>query len=294
MIKSRIVASSVNPQGCRLTTYLTTYPRFIHAEVMTHRGFSRNAASSRATPIEKMIAAVNDEPAWPERWGAKGKGMQDGGILREEIVSDGRVALDHLRKAAIDTVQILSDIGFAKQVANRYVEPWSHITVLITATHRIFTNFFKLRAHPAADPTFQALAYTMLEQYLASDPAELEWGEWHLPGLDPDAAEGFELSEKLKIATALAARTSYTAFDDGIDHAKAFEIHDVKLKGPPMHGSPFEHCAQASLEEYPISNFDNGYINRCGWWQYRKMIGGEATFAADLEEILASKPEWLK
>lgn len=43
--KCEIVADSVMPQGHRLTTYLITYPRIIHAEMMTHRMFSRNASS---------------------------------------------------------------------------------------------------------------------------------------------------------------------------------------------------------------------------------------------------------
>ena len=36
---------SISPQGVRLTTFELEYPRFIHAEMMTHRVFSRNALS---------------------------------------------------------------------------------------------------------------------------------------------------------------------------------------------------------------------------------------------------------
>ena len=45
-INAQIVADSINQMGDRITTYLLTYPRFIHAELMTHRVFSRNSASS--------------------------------------------------------------------------------------------------------------------------------------------------------------------------------------------------------------------------------------------------------
>ena len=64
MIKSEIIADSINVCGNRLTTFILEYPRFIHAEVMTHRVFSKNAASSRAIPIEKMIQQVIDETNW--------------------------------------------------------------------------------------------------------------------------------------------------------------------------------------------------------------------------------------
>ena len=62
----------------RITTLSIEYPRFIHSEFMTHRVFSRNAASSRAIPIRKMMAQVNDEPAMPISWGTNQSGMQAG------------------------------------------------------------------------------------------------------------------------------------------------------------------------------------------------------------------------
>ena len=52
-IKAEIVADSINPTGDGLTTYLLTFPKFILAELNTHRVFSKNSASSRAIPFEK-------------------------------------------------------------------------------------------------------------------------------------------------------------------------------------------------------------------------------------------------
>ena len=59
-----------------LTTLLLRYPRWIHAEFMTHRAFSRNAASSRAIPVEKLIRDVLQNTAEPIFWGKNQKGMQ--------------------------------------------------------------------------------------------------------------------------------------------------------------------------------------------------------------------------
>ena len=68
-ITAEIIADSLNPNGNRLTTFILQYPRFCHAEVMTHRMFSKNAASSRAIPTEKIIQAILDDPAMPVYWG---------------------------------------------------------------------------------------------------------------------------------------------------------------------------------------------------------------------------------
>ena len=64
-ITVKIIADSVAPSGKRLTTMLLRYPRFIHAELMTHRTFSRNASSSRAIPVKKIIADIMADPAMP-------------------------------------------------------------------------------------------------------------------------------------------------------------------------------------------------------------------------------------
>ena len=47
-ITVKVVARSRAPGVPDLITLQCRYPRFIHAEFMTHRVFSRNASSSRA------------------------------------------------------------------------------------------------------------------------------------------------------------------------------------------------------------------------------------------------------
>ncbi|NCU33333.1 MAG: hypothetical protein EOM23_10500 [Candidatus Moranbacteria bacterium] len=53
-----------------------TYPRIIHSEMMTHRMFSRNSASSRAIPFNKMVKMVEENPFIPIAWQKNHKGMQ--------------------------------------------------------------------------------------------------------------------------------------------------------------------------------------------------------------------------
>ena len=76
MIKAKIIADSKNPQGDRITTMEVTFPRFILAEFNTHRMFSRNSASSRAIPFEKMVKMVEEDPFIPIKWMKDHKGMQ--------------------------------------------------------------------------------------------------------------------------------------------------------------------------------------------------------------------------
>ena len=74
-IVARIVADSVSENGDRITTFELDYHRFIHAEVMTHRLFSRNAMSSRAVPVKTLIGQVRNNPATPIYWGKNQSGV---------------------------------------------------------------------------------------------------------------------------------------------------------------------------------------------------------------------------
>lgn len=140
-INAKIVADSKSPQGKRITTYLLTYPRSIHSELMTHRLFSRNAASSRAIPFSKMVDQIQNDPFIPIAWQKKHTGMQgseyheDPDILIETWLS----ARDEALKAA----KRLDLQNATKQVVNRLIEPWVWYHVLVTFTEG--ENFFKLR-----------------------------------------------------------------------------------------------------------------------------------------------------
>jgi len=193
-IKSEIIADSINGTGNRLTTYVLEYPRYIHSEIMTHRVFSKNAASSRAIPIEKMIQQVIDNPAMPTHWGKNMSGMQaneeldnmnkslEHGVLFVKNVTameKAKLLWLEARDEAIKYVQQLNEIGLHKQIANRLLEPWFNIRIILSGTE--FENFFALRAHKDAHPDLQKLAFLMLEQYNNSTPKLLQPGGWHIP-----------------------------------------------------------------------------------------------------------------
>lgn len=279
MIDALIISDSQGPTS-RLTTFVLTYPRFIHAELLTHRNFSRNSASSRAIPIAKMIRAVQENPAEPVFWGQNQPGMQAQAQLPEDQIVLARAMWLQAAQSASTYAEHLSTLGVHKQIANRVIEPFLHMTAMVTATD--WENFFSLRAHADAQPEFASLAYTMLEAYLTSRPNLLSVGDWHIPFGD-QLPEGTSLSNRLKVATARAARISYVSFDAPVDIEKDVALHD-KLTASG-HWSPTEHSAQATGDSHYSGNFR-------GWRQYRKTFPYENR-TADLPAILAARPSHL-
>lgn len=296
MITAQILADSINSRERRITTWLLEYPRFIHAEFMTHRDFSRNAGSSRAIPLKESIFAINKNPALPVWWGSTQKGMQSGPELTGENLVTAKSNCDRAMRYCIDQAWHTNEIGLHKSITNRWLEPWSHIKVIATITD--MRNFFALRAHPAAMPEFQVLAYRMLELYLESIPTEKKDGEWHIPfekgfKIDPILT----LPQRLKVATARCCWVSYNKPDKVIgEHTtvgEALARHDDAAKNG--HWSPFEHCARAVPigQVYAHSNFDTDNYPS-GWFQYRKGFNQERKTKVNLQDILNERPEWTK
>lgn len=286
-----------------VVTFLLRYPRFIHAEVMTHRLFSRNASSSRAIPVKRMIEDVLRDPAMPIHWGKNQRGMQADVECQEliEIASFGSELFDAetawllARDRAVEVAQSFDAAGYHKQVVNRIIEPYTHINVVVTATN--YANFFWLRRHPDAQPEIRALADAMWDALQASTPTILKPGDWHLPfvtAADLDRVESVyggngnvlevppSVEDLIKVSVARCARTSYLTHDGrDPDFDEDVALYERLVGSAPLHASPAEHQAKAdvpiftglntvSWENAALSgNFDPGYI------QYRKTLSGE-------------------
>lgn len=292
MITAKILADSMAPNGERLTTFILTYPRFIHSEFMTHRAFSRNAASSRAIPLSKMMDNIREKPAWPVYWGTKLAGMASG-----PEGDDNRAAEFCWRKAGenmLDWAKNLDTVNIHKSIANRLLEPFSHITVIMTSGAPGLKNFFKLRANPAAQPEFQALAYLMLDCWLKSEVQPIPWSGWHIPRFEGEKASEGNGSDTLKIAIGRCARLSYLTHEG--DHSVEKDLELYQKLETSGHWSPFEHVARAFdthpyQHEYDWGNFPEG------WMQYRKMYAherGDSAEGPELEKILEAAPAWVK
>lgn len=254
MIEAKILCDSINGVGNRITTWILTYPLFFHAQLKTHRVFSGNSASSRAVPVSRSIQDVIENPAMPETWGLAARGMQSKGELSGWERETAKKIWLESRDDAVSHAGRLLELGLHKQTVNRILEPYKHMTTVLTGTE--FENFFALRAEPDTQPEFQVLAYKMLELYNASTPTLLKGGEWHMPfgdKIDENRLKEMmgQLGEKsrenaiLKIATARCARGSYNNFYGKDDYVADAKLHDKLLSGSIIHASPAEHCAKA-------------------------------------------------
>ena len=251
---AEIIADSVNEWGTRLTTFVLTYPRFIHAEMLRHRAFSRCVSSSRAIPIAKMIKAVEEADLYPSFWGAAQKGMAADHEIKEEDKWCAIAIWDEHRKATIEAVQKLSDIGLHKQIPNRLLEPFAPVTELVTATE--YQNFFELRDHPAAQPEIQAIAKLMRKAYADSRPRECEVGQWHIPFVHPERDKDLAPESVLRVAVGRCARLSYLTHDGVRDPQEDINLCQKLWTSKPKHLSPFEHVARVAPWRVKCDNFD--------------------------------------
>lgn len=286
MYEVKIVADSINQAGIRITTMQLRCWRGIHAEFMTHRVFSRNASSSRAIPVATMLKQVWNDPAGPLHWGQNRPGMQ----AHSELIGWRRRAAQLLwsgaAKAACAFAWGLMKIGTHKQVANRILEPFQYISVIVTATE--WDNFFELRDHKDAQPEIQYLARLMRCAMDRSIPRLLTEGDWHLPYIRP---EDWTLAERLcqedrvtrdmpsrsevvailrKLSVARCARVSYLTHDGQEPNVeKDINLHDRLVTTKPIHASPAEHQAMSMHNDLNCRNFR-------GWLQYRVELDAAA------------------
>lgn len=266
MITVKVIADSISEAGDRLTTLQLLYPRFIHAELMTHRVFSRNASSSRAIPVKKMIEMIRNEPAMPIHWGLNQPGMQANEQLTGKLLDAAQDAWLRAARSAANYAEEMQQIGLHKQVANRVLEPFQHISVVLTATE--FDNWRELRRHTDAQPEIQHLATEIDIQRDRSTPKLLACGDWHLPYITVEdisalyeAGYGDEeaLDALKKISAARCCRVSYlkhdgTKSDLNEDLALCYRLAAAR----PIHASPFEHQATPMPDVEPRIYFNGG------------------------------------
>lgn len=272
MISAKVVADSIGPSGVRLTTMSLEYPRFIHAEFMTHRVFSRNASSSRAIPVKKLLERIKTDWARPLAFTQNKRGMQGDEIVEYETIKKAHRIWKDAMLSAVKHAQELSDLGVHKQHANRLVEPFSHISVVVTSTD--WDNFFGLRIHQDAQPEIRALAETMYQEMKKSIPKTLKEGEWHLPFITDSELEENSVepnwTKMIKKSVARCARVSYNNHEGKKPTLEEdLRLYERLLGSQPIHASPAEHQAQAVKVPYMRSG------NLRGWIQFRKLLGEE-------------------
>ena len=293
-ISATIVQDSIN-KGKRITTFELDYPRFIHSELMTHRMFSRNAASSRAIPVDKMLEHIIQYPAVPVYWGKNMPGMQSKEELEGTQLAQAKLAWSSAVESAVSHSKEMLAAGLHKQYANRNTEFAQTMKTVVTATE--WDNWFELRNHGDAQNDIHELASLMHEALKKSIPMEITDKEWHVPyvtrersilhGMAYYAGSATRLTdeEARMISASCCAQVSYRRSDDTLEKAKM--IYDKLISSRPMHASPVEHQAKPmqvfSIGEERRENLENGVThvtidgrlgsgNFYGWIQHRQLI----------------------
>ncbi|MDY7537546.1 FAD-dependent thymidylate synthase [Undibacterium sp. 5I1] len=268
----KVIEHTLAANGKQLITFVLRYPRFIHAELMTHRVFSRNASSSRAIPVKKMIAQVWNDPAMPIHWGANQPGMQARAELTGFKRNVAKACWRLAGKVAASIAWVADKVGLHKQVANRILEPFQYISVVLTTTE--MSNWNELRAHPDAQPEIRDLAMKMIVAAGLSvpetrGPNRLYASGWHLPFITE--AERLVCKEcpifLAKLSAARCARVSYLTHDgEKPSAAKDIALFEQLVGSVPLHASPTEH------QGYSVYSAKSTCKNFVGFGQFRHLV----------------------
>lgn len=258
---SYAVVESVTSIGLKETFDLAIngpFPNFIANGVVVHN--SRNAASSRAIPWNKMKVTITENPVIPIVWGAEQSGMQTGSGIDPKLQKLAEELWLKARDSAVEYADMIHNIGdtyneihrclsgprpefegvrIHKSLPNRLTEPWMWITVVMTATE--WANFYRLRCHPDAEIHFQCIANMMRYAMTQSTPVEREC---HLPFVTEEERWELDVETLFRISTARCARVSYLTHDGIANVDKDLGLFD-KLVG----GSGFGHFCYDSFTE---------------------------------------------
>lgn len=275
---ANILLDSISQEGIRLTTFHLHYWRAIHAELMTHRDFSRNARSSRAVPSRVLLT----EPIFIPRFGMNQPGMQSDILAPPELQEKWAKEWEELAGYCRWQVEKWQSEGMHKQHCNRPLEWFGWIDVQVTAVY--WENFFALRISEYAQPEFNELAQVMKSAMGRSVPELLRPGQWHLPWIRDWEWEAHDLHTLQQLSVARSARLSYKPFDGTDDLGKELERYEKLVVSSPVHASPAEHQATPDELKWGTGDRYNEMVwkheelhgNLHGWCQYRKCLPNES------------------
>lgn len=267
----KVIADSISKEGKRITTFELIYPRFIHAEMLRHRVFSRTVESSRAKPIKKNLDEVRINPVLPRHLTLNEPGMvgtkEITDFNKKEDIYDSLAMLAHMTVTAIEFLE--QEYHLHKQVLNRYLEPFLNTKEVVTSTE--WDNFFTLRLAPDAEPHIQELAALMKKGLEQSIPKLVKTNGVHLPYVIEEEKSKYPINTLMKISSARCARCSYKLYDGTTNVEKDLALYEKLRKG--KHLSPMEHVAIADYKDYE-GNWANPeyHGNFVGWCQHRKYV----------------------
>lgn len=249
----------------KIATFIITIPKFIQAQINSHRALSRNSGSSRAIPAKIIRKRVIKNPFTPIEFGHNQSGMRGGKeVSGIKLILAKKIWL-WSRFIPCFFHYLGEKLNIHKEVLNRLIEPWMFTEVVLTATE--WANFIRLRSDNAAQPEIQIIAKEISRLLKSEKPQILKTGEWHLPFISKEESVEFDINVIQKISAARCARVSYKLYDGSSSNIEK----DIALCDRLIfegHWSPFEHIAMANETLDRSGNF-------VGWRQYRKEFENE-------------------
>lgn len=285
-VEVKILADSIS-RGDRLTTLELRYPRMMHSELLTHRMFSRCSSSTRAVPLKKQMEKIEENMAIPY-WTMNQPGMQ-GAEADMRVASKATAIWKAMFESVRQGVSALEELGVHKQDAGRALEPWSHISTVLSGTD--WRHFMDVRLKPDVFGIMRELAERIRDALLSSTPINKShphspiakpipeaFLRWHLPYIAESELE--EISNLLEsgtlapnelgwvrvpglISAARCARVSYLNHGGERDLMKDWELGLRLIKS--HHWSPLEHAARP---------YHGMLGNFTGWAQLRQITEG--------------------
>ena len=287
MISAKVIADSIS-NGVRITSLQLHLPKFILAELNTHRVFSRSSASSRAIPTDKIIKMLDEDYFSPIYWGKNKAGMEANEALSLKEEQQAKLIWRKAFENAVKSVKELQLLGIHKQTINRLLEPFMWVDTICTATE--WDNFFELRISEHAQPEMRALAEAMKEAMDNSKPVKRYY---HLPYIREGEIKNRPVWGDFLKSSARCARVSYLNHDQTKPNAQQ-DMQLAQKLFKAKHWSAFEHTA-VSLEhmlndEHPsFGEIDEDDVKRHtlirnfkGWVQLRAMLDSGFLMIKDL------------
>lgn len=254
------------------------YHNFLANGITVHNCFSRNASSSRAIPVNKVIEQVDSKPVVPTNVYMNKAGMVGDVEAPIDVATDFyNLWLDAARNA-VETAKCMEKLGIHKQHINRILEPFQYINVIVTATD--WDNFLNLRLASDAQPEMQDLAraikgemdkvgnniisvYHICGKYVSLPFITQEEVDEHC--MNSFSSSEVLINDLMLISSARCARVSYNNHDGSCPD----ERKDKKLARRLLdagHMSPMEHpCIWAGDMRY--------HRNLYGWESLRCKFG---------------------
>jgi len=252
-ISVNCILDSVNPFGNRLTTFELTIPRIILPQLTRHRQLSFSVASSRAIPLAKFRELATYTP---ERWMANGRGMSPAEELDSILSTGADIAWEDSRLHAIQRHHLLEDQKVHKEQANRLLEPFAMVKVLVSATE--WDNFLNLRLEDGAQSEIREVARGIGKYLLNQKPYPIPFLQWHRPYFGESENNN---SFYNYVSAGRCARVSYLNHGEDNDERKDYDLAQ-RLKDN-RHLSPFEHVAISA---------PGNHANFKGWIQMRSFL----------------------